>query len=352
MFCTSCGATVLPGASFCTSCGHQVTASAEALTPGGDAFTSPYRPTSPPPLARPGASNYCWSLLGIVGGIIGWNLIHRRDARMARRILLWGITWSLLWTGVSVALVSWTDSSIQSFFTTHFSGGPTYATTPSTTTTTVPSGGGATLTSATAVHTWTVSLTSTGAQVLTATLEIGRPEAYQSGDVNGNATAGTACSLTAGTDEVIPANVVMDNLTPGQVSTLGADFSGIGSQSIPALFGPELLWEASYSTGTQCSGQGDGSSDIVIYSENMEPSGSPVTTNGFLEITNFSSPNYSAAQVLQDAVITVPSSFSVTPTGNGGDAVATDYTVTGVSGPGVVQTASGWQFTLAGTSPS
>ncbi len=353
MFCTSCGAAALPGASFCTSCGYQVTSSAQATAPAGYAPpTPPGRPASPPSPPRPSAVNYCWSLLGLIGGIIGWNLIHHRDTRMARRILIWGMAWTLLGTGVSIALVARTDSSFTSFWRAHFSGAHTMATTTSTTTPTVASSGGTALTSANAVHTWTVSLSSPDSQALTASLEIGSPEAYQGGETNGSATAGTACSLTPGVDEVIPANVVMENQTPDQVSTLGADFSGVGSWSIEALPGPELLWEASYSTGTQCTGQGDGNSDVVIYSENLEPSGTSVTTNGFFEITNFSSPNYSAAQVLDDAVITVPSAFSVTPTGNSGDAIVTDFTVTGVSGPGVVQTASGWQFTLAGTPPS
>ena len=350
MFCTNCGAALAADSSFCTACGHRVmTLVAETA-----------REVAPPPLnfaARPpaeklSASNYCWSLLGLIGGIIGWNLIHRRDARMARVILVLGIVWSLLLTGLSFSLVQWGSTAVVGVVQRQITHTNTYSTTPATTTPAVVSSGTTTLNAATAAHVWTVYLTSSSGQALTTSLEIGSPEAYQSGLTNGSAVAGTSCSLTPGTDEVIPANVVMNNVTPGQVSTLGADFSGIGGQSIPALMGPSLLWEASYSTGSSCDGQNDGRTDFGIYSDNQEPEGTTNTTNGFLEITNFSSPNYSALQVLQDAVITVPSSFSVNPTGGQGNSVATDFTVTAVQGPGVVQTSSGWEFTLAGTTPS
>jgi hypothetical protein len=184
-----------------------------------------------------------------------------------------------------------------------------------------------------------------------AEIEIGSPETFQEGITNGNATAGTGCSLNPGTDEVIPADIIMTNTSTDEITT-GVDLSGLGQESIPSFVGPELIWEAQYSGGPQCAGQDDGNTNVNIYSEDEMQSGAQSTTDGFFEITNFAPESSSGTgiSVLGDAIITIPTNFDVSPDGDG-TGTYTDFTVTGVSGPGVVQNASGWQFTLAGTDP-
>jgi hypothetical protein len=284
-------------------------------------------------------------LLGIVGGIIGWNLTRRQDPRMATRILWIGIAISVVAISLSVAIGVYTNSVVSSL-----TSPPFQITTTTVPTITLPlsstlSGGVA--------HSWTVSMTASGGYSATAELEVGNPAPYQLGLTSGDATAGSACSLTAGTDAVIPAVLVMTNTSANLTTTLGADFSGIGQRSIPSFTGPELIWEANYSGGPQCAGQGNGATDLNVYSLSEAASGTDSVTDGFFDITNYysSSLNGGGSSILGDTILTVPTSFYVTPSSNGGSSVTTLFYVSGVTGPGVLKTSSGWEFTLAGTAP-
>jgi hypothetical protein len=331
------------GDDFCTQCGSSAPShdDVQALQSTGPT-TLPYA-TYLRDEEKPSGSYYLWVLLGLIGGIIGWNLVRHRDPGMARRILLIGISISVIGIGLSIAAAVYSNSVVNSFTT------PTFDTTPTVPDSTpvlssTPAGGTA--------YTWTIDLTADGGATSTVQLEVGEPEVYQIGLTNGNATAGDACSLNVGTDEVVPAVVIMAN-TSSQAATLGLDLSGVGEESIPGFAGPELIWEANYSSGPQCTGQTDGDSSVVIYSDNEVASTADIVTDGFFEITNYSATSDSGlgTDVLGDAVITVPTTFDVNPSSSGGTGAYTDFTVTGVSGPGVEQTGSGWEFTLVGTTP-
>jgi hypothetical protein len=271
-------------------------------------------------------------------------MVRDRDPRMARRILGIGIAISVVGILISVAVTIYSDSVINRLATT-----PLYQT-PTTTLPSITTPLSSTLTGG-ATHTWTISMTTSLGDTASAEIEVGSPETFQDGITNGDATAGTACSLNPGTDEVIPADIIMTNTSTGDL-TVGVDVSGIGQESIPSFTGPELIWEAEYSAGPQCAGQDDGNTDVNIYSEDEVQSGAGSTTDGFFEITNFVPQSSTGVNtgVLGDAILTVPTNFEVSPDGDG-TGVYTDFTVTGVSGPGVVQNSSGWEFTLAGTDP-
>jgi hypothetical protein len=279
-----------------------------------------------------------------VGGLIGWSLVKDRDQKMARRILVIGIAVSVLAIGSSIAVVSYSDSKLNQF--SQELQQPT-TTLPTTTLplTSVLSGG--------ATNSWIVSMTDGDDDSATVELEVGSPQPLQNGVTNGDATAGGACSLDDDTDTAIPAVIVMTNTSPDDATTVGADFSGIGQGSIPSYTGPELIWEAQYSGGAQCDGQTDGSANVLINSTDPVTSGESIDTDGFFDITNYYSPGTSDGLpgVLADSILTVPTSFDASTTSSDGSSTTTQFTVTNVTGPGVEQTDSGWEFTLAGTQP-
>lgn len=350
MFCTNCGTPIDGSNKFCTSCGTPVwledESPEEVYLNGGIASSTQMRPLDP---GRPNGSNYLWGLLGFVGGIIGFFVVRDKDRKMANRILTFGIAVSVLSIGISIALFAYTSSTINSFSAFANQALQTTTTFPQTT---VPQsdlsqvsalpGGGA--------YNWTIYLSSSDGNSSTAELSVGDLEQYQAGITNGDVAAGSACTLSTQTDAVIPAVLTLTNTSSGTAAPVGIDFSGIGSGSIPDFTGPSLIWEADYSTGPQCTGQNDGSSEVDVYSSDDAASGSQTITDAFFDITDYypSVGSGGSTSVLGDTDLTIPSSFEIT---NSTTEVSTEYQVTSVSGPGVVQSPSGWEFTLAGTDP-
>ena len=268
---------------------------------------------------------------------------------MAIRILVMGIVVSVIGFLISIALIMRTDSAIHNFSLGYQNPATTSTQAPqsSVPVTKLPSTG--TL-SGGATFTWTLDMTSSGGYSTSAELDVGSPEPFQAGLANGDMTAGSACSLNAQTDAVVPAIITLRNTSANFATTVGANFTGIGSGSIPSFTGPELLWEAAYASGPQCTGQGDNNSEFSLYTTNELAAGSNSIVDGFFDITNYYSTPISSngLTLLGDTILTVPTSFSVTNNSTGS---TTEFNVIDVTGPGVVQTASGWQFTLAGTNP-
>jgi hypothetical protein len=206
------------------------------------------------------------------------------------------------------------------------------------------------------VRSWIITATATGGYSMTAELEVGNPEPFREGIANGSATAGSACSLNAETDAVIPAELILTNVTPGFPATPGITLDGIGSGSIPGFTGPELLWEAQYADGAQCAGQGDGNSSFGVNATNPLGTNETSTAAAFFDITQYYSPDQPNGDpsILGDALLTVPSSFQVDLSNSQSNSTSnayTSYIVDGVSGPGVVPVDGGWEFSLAGTPP-
>jgi len=267
---------------------------------------------------------------------------------MAVRILIAGIAVSVVAIALSLALTVYTNSMVNNLSSLGNqnlgSAGTTVpqssvpGTTPSLT---YGLTGGATFS-------WTVDMTSSAGASATVELDVGNPQPFQSGTTNGDATAGSACSLSALTDEVIPAIITLTNTSANMATIVGANFAGIGSGSIPSFTGPELIWEAAYAGGPQCTGQDGNSSTIDMYTSNAIAAGARAVTDGFFDITNYFPSASSGSSVMADTILTVPSTFTVTNAAGS----TTVFNITNVSGPGVVQTSSGWEFTLAGTSPA
>ncbi|MBM3132272.1 MAG: zinc ribbon domain-containing protein [Chloroflexi bacterium] len=83
--CPSCRAGIEPGDTFCASCGTALS---------GKAPTTARRDT------RQKTSAAWWFvpfLLALPGGVIAWAALKDRDPNKAKRLLLFGITMTLLW---------------------------------------------------------------------------------------------------------------------------------------------------------------------------------------------------------------------------------------------------------------
>jgi hypothetical protein len=204
------------------------------------------------------------------------------------------------------------------------------------------------------VRTWTISASATGGYSMTAELRVGNPQPYEANIINGQTTAGMACSLSSQTDAVIPAELVLTNTTSSFNATPGIDVDGIGTSSIPGITGPVLLWEADYSSGATCTGQDDGATSFNVESSVPDSPGQSSTSDAFFDITDFYSPSdpTSDTSVLADTVLSIPSSFTITPnSSDGGPGAPITYQVNQVTGPGVAQSDESWEFTLAGSTP-
>ena len=209
------------------------------------------------------------------------------------------------------------------------------------TTTTIPSADGG------YINSWVISLSTPNGNVMSDTIETGSPTPYEVGSsINGTTTAGAACSLVTGTDAVIPASIILGNVTSGTDDVPAIEIDGVGSSSFPDAYGTTLNYEQTFTSGSYCYGQ-NGDTNFDIYSSQPIADGVSSHSQGFFDITGFySSGNVSdGTTLLSEAVLTVPESFTITDASNN----VTTYTVTNVTGPGVVNTGDGWQFNLDGS---
>jgi hypothetical protein len=106
MKCPRCGQDILdPDPSFCPKCGYQI---ARPNPPPALAHQSPapapMEQGAPSPQPRPedgtiGAKYYLLPFLAIVGGVIGYRAVKRRNSRVAATILTLGLIFSLVYIG-------------------------------------------------------------------------------------------------------------------------------------------------------------------------------------------------------------------------------------------------------------
>jgi len=201
---------------------------------------------------------------------------------------------------------------------------------------------------------WTITETDVNGNTSTITLEVGLPEPYTSSNppeasqmngAIGGFAAGDGCSLTDGEDAAVPALITAtNNSSRGLDETI--NFTGVGGSSIPGTEGPTLEWEALYGGGPvgRRSGTCDDQNGFGVNFANVEGT---TQLYGFFDITGYYDGATSESEILNDTIIDVPS--DQTGTSNGSNE---SVTITGASGPGVIQSSDGWEFDLAGITPN
>lgn len=369
-FCEQCGHELDAEHAFCESCGHPSTPPEGPSSVGHE--PGPYTATSTvmaPTLAQRSETNglavaslvlgILWlggvgALLALIFGYISKGQIDRSSGRQSGRgmaitgiVLGWvGIVGLVLWIVLLISLNHAVDSALQNTDLT-----PTTAigNTGGDTTTSVvqdnisaPAGGTA--------QTWTISAQAPGGYSETVTVLIGHVEHAKDGATNGSDTAGGACTFDSGTDALVPMVIDMTNTTSNFPASIGYAFTIEAPGATTGNSGDQnvsVSYEGSYSQGEQCS-----SSDGNISGEknNVSNDGSS-TVDGFLIISNYYSPanpNGNTA-LLADIDLSVPSTLGAGSVD--GSADTTQYTVSGVTGPGVVDENNAWTFNLAGTTP-
>ena len=108
MKCPRCGQDILdPDPSFCPRCGYQIARPDPSAAPAPQSGTTvpapPERPASSPPPSPEdgtiGAKYYLLPFLAIIGGVIGYRAVKRRNPRVAATILALGLILSLVYIG-------------------------------------------------------------------------------------------------------------------------------------------------------------------------------------------------------------------------------------------------------------
>jgi hypothetical protein len=108
MKCPRCGEDILdPNPSFCPKCGYQIARpnlAAALASQSGTPVPAPAEQPPPSPHPSPedgtiGAKYYLLPFLAIVGGVIGYRAVKRRNPRVAATILALGLILSLVYIG-------------------------------------------------------------------------------------------------------------------------------------------------------------------------------------------------------------------------------------------------------------
>jgi hypothetical protein len=185
--------------------------------------------------------------------------------------------------------------------------------------------------------TWTFILYGAGGYSEKASIEAGAVERYHAGLTNGDAVAGSSCTLDPQTDAVVPVMISVTNTTPNFNVPVQVDWG----------FGQGVMFEGEWgSSGSQCN---DGTEDPVevdsslVSTDPIAPQTS-VAIDGFFEFPGYYSPSEPSGdpQMLSEWEISVSATNSGTfALGGGGPA----------TGPGVMGIpASGyWLFDLDGS---
>jgi hypothetical protein len=188
------------------------------------------------------------------------------------------------------------------------------------------------------VATWTFILYGAGGYSEKVTIEAGAVEQYHAGLTNGNAVAGSSCTLDPQTDAVVPVMISAINTTPNFNVPVEVDWG----------FGHGIMFEGEWgSGGSQCD-TGGYDPDLPVASLVGAATGpqSGVALDGFFEFPGYYSPSDPSGdpQMLSGWEISVSANNSETfALGGGGPA----------TGPGVMGIpASGfWLFDLDGSTP-
>ena len=195
-------------------------------------------------------------------------------------------------------------------------------------------------------HEWNFTMTRAGGYVVNGVVSLGDPGHYQAGLTNGEDTAGSACTIDPQADAVIPLAIRLTNATSG-FSTDVAVTVGLDAQSDGG--GLPLMAEIHYTDGSQCFGQSSGSAQVELQSSQPLVPGGSTVGSGFLVIPGYYTPNYPTGDstALADTDLAIAPTQDWTATDGGGE--STQFTVSGVDGPGVSNVDFGaWTFNVAG----
>lgn len=91
IFCTTCGNQILDSAQFCTTCGKSPNTLSQTIISDNQQYSPP---------RKAGRIWYLLPLLfGLLGGIIAWAVIRKRNSKRARNILILGVIAGILQYG-------------------------------------------------------------------------------------------------------------------------------------------------------------------------------------------------------------------------------------------------------------
>ena len=144
---------------------------------------------------------------------------------------------------------------------------------------------------------------------------------------------------------MIPVVITDTNTTSNFPATVGYSFTPGGAVT-DGESNLGVTFEGSYTSGEQCSNSTD--SPISGVEADTKPQAS-TTVDGFLILPNYYSPAAPGGDTAQLANTTI--SVSATQEASDDSDDSTQWTVTGVTGPGVTKGYGSWYFDLAGTTP-
>jgi hypothetical protein len=162
---------------------------------------------------------------------------------------------------------------------------------------------------------YTYNFTETAANGYTfgGTVSLGAPQHFVQGLTQGQLTAGSACSIDAQTDAVVPAQLVLENTTKGFSAepAVGLSWSGIGSV------------EVDFSDGPQCEANGS----FTTAAGSAVPTGQAFTDDMFIVLPGY----YSPASPDGDASALSSDQLQLTAADNNNDELISP---TALAGPG------------------
>lgn len=197
-------------------------------------------------------------------------------------------------------------------------------------------------------HSWNFSMTRPGGYVFNAVVGVGDPVHMTAGLTNGNDTAGSACSIDAQADAVMPFTISLVNATSGFSSGVGVTFVLAENANAGGL---PLLAEMHYSSGPTCSTESANSATVGLASLQPILPGRALYGSGFLVVRGYYTPNHpdgDAAALGGDGLQLAPAQGFTDAGGS-----STQFSIGSVQGPGVTTGTFGeWTLNLAGEGAS
>jgi hypothetical protein len=168
------------------------------------------------------------------------------------------------------------------------------------------------------VNSYTFSETEDGGYTFAGTIELGKPQPFETGITEGDLTAGSACTVTPQTDAVIPGTISLTNTSSNFNAYAGVQISWTSS----AISGIEV----GYSSGPQCNGES--SSSFGLQSNDALSPGGSVDADLFVIVPNYYSPSYphGDSDLLSDVDLDLVEDVD--------NNTNTDITPSAISGPG------------------
>ncbi|HVX20455.1 MAG TPA: hypothetical protein VHB02_03835 [Acidimicrobiales bacterium] len=186
------------------------------------------------------------------------------------------------------------------------------------------------------VRSWTLTSTTAQGYSERAVLSVGRPEHYRRNLTNGGFPVGTACRLDPATDAMVPARLVIKNITKGFYLKLDVHLTS-------SLVGGEV----DYSRRPICAMGNSAGNNLSVQSDYPLPPGRVLTTFLYFIFTDYYSPAHPQGDTaLLNAPLTIAGLAAGQPT---------QPTTEQLVGPGAtrsVQTQEQWLLAVSGRQPN